>query len=176
MIEVEVRSFISQEKYEELLEFFSENADLVKNDFQETHYFDCESDLRIQKGGSYSKVWLKKGKMHDDVREEVEIRLPKEDFDNLGLLFKSLGYGVQVKCFRQRDEFSWKGIKVCIDYTKGYGYIIELEKKIEDIEEKHETLKELENALLELGLEVTPKSIFNEKFEDYVNNWESFFD
>ena len=41
-IEVEIRSFISKEKYEELLEFFKQNAELVKEDFQETHYFDCE--------------------------------------------------------------------------------------------------------------------------------------
>jgi len=62
-VEVEVRSFISKEKYVELLEFFKHNAKLVKEDDQETFYFDCAKDLRIQKNNTYSKIWLKKGKM-----------------------------------------------------------------------------------------------------------------
>ena len=48
-IEVELRSFISEEKYNELIDFFRTNAKFVKEDFQETHYFDVEQDLRIQK-------------------------------------------------------------------------------------------------------------------------------
>ena len=48
-IEAEVRSFISKEQYEKLLSFFKQNAKLLKEDYQETFYFDCESDLRIQR-------------------------------------------------------------------------------------------------------------------------------
>ena len=72
-IEVEIRSFVTKEKYEELLEFFKKNTKFVKEDFQETHYFDCEQDLRIQKNNKGSKIWLKKGELHDDAREEIEI-------------------------------------------------------------------------------------------------------
>jgi uncharacterized protein YjbK len=85
-IEVEIRSFISKEKYEELLDFFNKNAEFVKEDLQETHYFDCEQDLRIQKNNKGSKIWLKKGKIHDDAREEIEIFTQNESFDNLGKL------------------------------------------------------------------------------------------
>ena len=65
-IEVEARSFITKEQYEKLLEFFKQNSKLLKEDYQETFYFNCEQDLRIQKNNFYSKVWLKKGKMHDN--------------------------------------------------------------------------------------------------------------
>jgi uncharacterized protein YjbK len=56
-IEVEVRSFISKEKYEELLNFFKQNSKiLVEDDYQESYYFNCKEDLRIQKNKFYSKI------------------------------------------------------------------------------------------------------------------------
>ncbi|MFZ5364981.1 MAG: hypothetical protein ACOZBH_02145 [Patescibacteria group bacterium] len=55
-IEVEIRSFISKEQYDRLLEFFKQNAELVKKDYQETFYFDCDQDLRIQKNNFFSKI------------------------------------------------------------------------------------------------------------------------
>ena len=57
-IEVEIKCFISKEKYEELLIFFNKNADFVNEDDQETYYFDAEHDLRIQKNNSFSKIVL----------------------------------------------------------------------------------------------------------------------
>ena len=59
MIEAEIRSFVSKDKYDELKEFFLRNATLVKEDVQESIYFDCDEDLRIQKNNFYSKVWMK---------------------------------------------------------------------------------------------------------------------
>jgi len=151
-IEVEIRSFISKEKYEELIKFFNENSELAKEDFQETHYFDCEQDLRIQKNNLGAKIWLKKGKIHDDAREEIEIFTEEKSFDELGKLFNELGYRVEIKWLRERKQFNWNGIKACLDYTKGYGYIIELEKKT-DKEHEKEILIELKEKLNQLNKE-----------------------
>jgi len=89
-IEVEIRSFLTKERYEELIEFFKENAKFVSEDEQETIYFDSENDVRIQKNNYFSKVWTKKGVIHDDTREEIEIKCDKEDFDKLLQIFESL--------------------------------------------------------------------------------------
>jgi predicted adenylyl cyclase CyaB len=169
-IEVEIRSFISKEKYEELLEFFNKNAKFVKEDYQETHYFDCEQDLRIQKNNNGSKIWLKKGKIHDDAREEIEIFTQNESFDNLGKLFNALNYNVDIKWLRTRFQFDWNGIKVCLDYTKGYGYIIELEKMSSE-EDKESVLIELKDKIKELNILLTSKEEFNEKYNYYKQNW-----
>ena len=174
-IEVEVRSFISKEQYEHLLEFFKENAKLVKEDFQETHYFDCEQDLRIQKNNFGSKIWLKKGKLHDDFREETEIKINKEDFDKAREIFNSLGLCTEIKWLRDRKQFNWNGIKVCLDYTKGYGHIIELEK-ISSEEEKEKTLEELKQKLDELKIPLTPKEDFENKFNYYKENWRNLIE
>lgn len=171
-IEVEIRSFLSKERYEELLDFFRKNAELLKEDYQETFYFDCEQDLRIQRNNFFSKIWMKKGKIHDSHREEIEIKFNREDFERLENLFLSLGFNVQIKWFRKRFEFQWGEITVCLDFTKGYGHIIELEKmSTEDNKEKeYETLRQ---KLKSLGVEMTPKEEFDKKFLYYKENWKT---
>jgi predicted adenylyl cyclase CyaB len=169
-IEVEIRSFISKEKYEELLNFFKENSEQIKEDNQETHYFNCEQDLRIQKNNQGSKIWLKKGKIHDDAREEIEIFTKEDKFENLGKLFNNLGHEVEIKWLRKRNQFNWNEIKVCLDYTKGYGYIIELEKMSSE-ENKEKILEELKQKLKELNIPLTSKEEFEKKFKEYKENW-----
>lgn len=171
-IEAEVRSFISKEQYEELLVFFKQNAKFLKEDYQETFYFDCEQDLRIQRNNFFSKIWMKKGKIHDDSREEIEIRFDKDCFEKLEKLFLSLGFGVRVKWFRKRFEFQWKDIVVCLDFTKGYGHIIELEKMTSETNKEKEC-EYLKHVLISLKVEITPKEEFDKKFVYYQNNWES---
>ncbi|OGF27492.1 hypothetical protein A2331_00840 [Candidatus Falkowbacteria bacterium RIFOXYB2_FULL_34_18] len=171
-IETEIRSFISKEKFDELLDFFKKNASLEKEDYQETFYFDCDEDLRIQRNNFFSKIWMKKGQIHDDYREEIEIKFDRDEFENLEKLFIYLGYNIEIKWFRKRFEFKWNDITVCLDFTKGYGYIIELEKMCtEDIKIKE--FKNLEQKLESLNVEITPKEEFNKKFLYYKENWKS---
>lgn len=169
-IEVEIRSFVSEERYNTLLTFFKENAKFVKDDYQETFYFDGNEDLRIQRNNSFSKIWLKRGKIHDDCREEIEIKFERVDFEKLEKLFLTLGFNVRVKWFRERHQFDWDGIKVCVDYTKGYGHIIELEKLCTD-EEKENALILLRQRFEELNIPLTPREEFERKFRFYEENW-----
>lgn len=174
-LEVEIRSFITKTEYEELLKFFEENSKKVKEDFQETHYFDCKEDLRIQKNNSGAKIWMKKGKLHDDWREEIEIKLSNEDFDKIKNIFNSLGMETEIKWLRDRKQFDWNGTKVCLDFTKGYGYIIELEK-ITSQDEKEKVFAELQEKLKELNVKLTPKEEFDNKFNYYKENWRSLIE
>ncbi|MAE13847.1 hypothetical protein CMO92_04745 [Candidatus Woesearchaeota archaeon] len=169
-IEVEIRSFISKEEYDRLLVFFREEGELVKDDYQVTYYFDCEEDLRIQRNNFYSKIWFKKGKIHDEHREEIEIKFDRDEFEKLERLFLSLGYGIEIKWLRKRFKFSWEGIVVCVDDTKGYGRIIELEQVCSD-EEKEDVLKGLKEKLARLGVSLTPKEVFERRFLAYKKNW-----
>jgi predicted adenylyl cyclase CyaB len=170
MIEVEIRSFISEEKFNELLAFFGKNGKKVSEDTQETHYFDSKEDLRIQKNNFYSKIWMKKGKLHDDQREEIELKVGKDDFEKLGTIFEAAGLKVQIKWFRTRHTFEWDGISAMLDHTRGYGHILELEK-MSDESQKDETLKRLKSKMEILGISQTPKSEFDEKYRFYKENW-----
>lgn len=170
-IEVEIRSFIDKDKYEELIKYFKKNGKKISKDYQETYYFDCPQDLRIQKNKYYSKIWLKKGKLHDESREEIEIQTKIEDFENLENLFLALNYKIKIKWFRTRNEFEWEGIKVCVDYTKGYGYILELEILCDEIN-KDKALEDLKKKIKLLNVEITDKKEFENRFQYYQNNWE----
>ncbi|MBI5422381.1 CYTH domain-containing protein [Candidatus Peregrinibacteria bacterium] len=169
-IEVEIRSFVSQEKFNELLDFFGTQGKKVSEDSQETHYFDSKEDLRIQKNNFYSKIWMKKGQLHDDQREEIELKVEKNDFEKLGTIFEAAGLNVQIKWFRTRHTFEWEGITVMLDHTRGYGHILELEK-MSDEAQKDETLALLKSKMESLGIAQTPKEVFSEKYNHYKINW-----
>ena len=171
-IECELRSFLSKERFEVLRKRLDLEGRHIGTDDQVTHYFDGPNDLRIQKNGSYAKVWLKKGKMHDEAREEIEIRTPKENFEALGELFRTLGYTVTIEWYRTRHTYHWNNVDVMLDYTRGYGHIIELEKLCEP-EQQESTVQVLHELLNRLGIEKTPKEEFRKRFDDYRTNWKT---
>ena len=169
-IEVEVRSFLKKEQYDRLLHFFKKEATLESVDDQETHYFECESDVRIQKNPTYAKIWMKGGQMHDEHRKETEIKVAADDFPKMVEVFAALA-PTKVKWFRNRHTFLWGDINVMLDHTKGYGYIIELEKMASE-QTKVETLGYLKQKLSALDVALTPKEEFTKAYEHYVKNWE----
>ena len=169
-IEVEIQSFITKEQHDKLFVFFKQNTEFVKEDFQETYYFDENSNLRIQRGKNSAKLWHKSGNVHDEFMEEIEIPVKREDFEKLEEFLNKLGYNVEIKWLRKRNQFNWDGIKVCLDYTKGYGYIIELEKMSSE-EKKEEVLEELKQKLNKLNIPLTSKEDFDKKFKEYKENW-----
>lgn len=168
-IEVELRSFIDESKYHELINFFDQKAKFLKEDSQITHYFTGDHDLRIQKNNFFSKIWMKKWELHDESREEIEIKFDKEDFEKLQQLFLSLWYGVEITWIRKRLQFDREGIEVSLDYTKWYGYIIELEILTTDLE-KDEALEAIRKKFAELEIAITPKEEFKTKYEWYKTN------
>ncbi|MFA5303330.1 MAG: CYTH domain-containing protein [Candidatus Nanoarchaeia archaeon] len=170
--EVEIRSFISKDKYLELTNFFDKHAVFLSESDQETHYFDCNKDLRIQKNSNYSKIWFKAGKMHDEKRKEIELMLKKEDFSKAQELFNELGFNVKIKWLRKRREYKWGEFSVCIDYTKGYGYIIEIEKLCEE-KDKDYYENVIRSKFDEINVKITSKEEFSQKFKDYEKNWKA---
>lgn len=169
-IEVELRSFITKEQYGSFIDFFMKNAKFLGEDEQETHYLNTEQDLRIQKNKYHSKIWMKKGKLHDSQREEIEVKHDKSDFDKISQIFREIGIDTKIKWFRKRHSFNWDDITVALDYTKGYGYIIEFEKLTSDAD-KDAALELLKNKMKELNIPLTPKEEFDKAYNHYKENW-----
>ncbi len=169
-IEVELKVFISEDKYFELIDFFRDHGEFLKQDYQETYYFEGDTDLRIQRNNSFSKLVLKGGKVHDYQREEFEVNFERSDFEKLEKLFLLLGYPVAIKWFRKRYDFKWEDISVSVDSTRGYGYILELEK-MSNSASKDLDLQILKDKLMKLGLELTPREEFEARYAHYKQNW-----
>jgi predicted adenylyl cyclase CyaB len=169
--EVEIRALIEKTEYARLLDYLEKNGKVLADDTQETHYLNSSEDLRIQKNNNYSKIWLKKGRIHDEVREELEVKFDRSDFEKITKIFDSIGLNANIKWFRYRKSYEYNKIKINLDYTKGYGYIIELEKMCETEALKDLALKELKAAALHLGVNITPKEEFDKKLAYYKENW-----
>jgi predicted adenylyl cyclase CyaB len=170
MLEAEVRSFITEADRKRLIQVMDKEANFIEEDEQETHYLDGPVDLRIQRSKNRAKLWVKTGKIHDSVRDETEVTVRRDDFDKLGQLLNLIGFEVEIKWFRKRRRYDWKGIKVCLDTTKGYGEIVELETKCDD-SEKEVTVQMLRQKLETLKVKETPRAVFEERFQHYKKNW-----
>lgn len=177
MIEVELRSFLSEQQFSALLERFRREAEYLGVDEQETYYLvpnaegaAVAADLRIQQNTKGAKIWMKFGKMHEPKREEVEIPVSWEDFGKLQELFSALGYRVGVPFYRTRHRFRWDGVEVMLDFTKGYGHVLELEK-LTDEHGADDALLELERRMSTLGFSPVSKPEFDARLANYLANW-----
>ncbi len=168
--EVEVRTFVSPFLYQKLIKKLKKIAKFKGEVNEETIYFGSEK-LRVRKNDKASYLILKSGKIHQDFRKEIEIKFKREDFEKMKELLERIGFKTIAIWKRKRMIFDWKGTKVFLDDTKGYGKIIELEK-ITDEKNKEEAFLDLKSKLLILGIKkITPKKIFDQKFRDYLKNW-----
>ena len=154
-----------------LLKKLDKEAKLVDSLKDETIYFGGPKDLRSRYDGKQTFLILKEGKIHDKFREELTVKCNKEDFNKLEELLVKLGYGVEIRWFRKRRIYRWKGLRLLLGDTKGYGYIVELEK-FGKVGKRKTIYKNLENKLKSLGIRITPKGEFSKKFEYYKKNWQ----
>lgn len=169
-IEVEIRSFIDDEQYQRLRDFFTKHAELVLEDEQETIYLHNDEDVRLQRGTFKAKLWMKSGQIHDEAREETEVQFDPLDFDKVLKIFLTLGHRIKIKWLRHRYQFDWDGISVSLDDTKGYGKIIELEKMCGP-KERIAALELLSQKMHALNIPLTPREEFDRRFREYERNW-----
>lgn len=168
-----MRSFVDDRQFSDLKNLLDKNFEFIKELEEVTVYFSGEKDLRMRKNQTEAFVILKEGKIHDDFRKEFEVRINRDDFDNMVALLESLGYEIEIEWFRNRREYEKGDMKVLLDDTKGYGKILELEKIVEEGQED-EAHRGLLEEMKEFGIEkVTSKEEFNEKFQYYKDNWKN---
>lgn len=170
-IEVEVRSFVDDVQFSNIKNILDRDFEFTKELREVTVYFSGEKDLRMRKNEDGAYVILKEGKIHDDFREELEIKIDKKDFNDMIKLFRSLGFEIEIEWRRSRLEYRNAEMKLLLDDTEGYGKILELEQMVEEGKEK-ESYEMLLGEIKKLGVkQITSKQEFNEKFEYYKKNW-----
>lgn len=172
-IEVEVRSFVDDEQFKNIKIILDRDSEFVKELKETTVYFSSEKDLRMRRNEKEAFVILKEGKIHDDFRKEFEVKIDRDDFDDMTELFQSLGYTIEIEWQRNRLEYKNADMKILLDDTKGYGKILEIEKMAIEGNES-ETFGAIKEEMNKFGIEnITSKEEFNEKFEYYKQNWQN---
>ncbi len=172
-IEVEVRSFITDEQYGSIRQRLDRDGVFVRELDEVTVYFTGERDLRMRRNATEAFVILKEGQLHDAWRKEFEIPIQREDFDDMVELLRGLGFEIEIEWHRRRREYEKDGMKLLLDDTAGYGKIIELEALAEETGAAAAHAR-LEGELAELGVaELTSKEEFGRRFEYYKENWKT---
>ncbi len=107
-------------------------------------------------------------------RMEFEEKLPLT-LDELDKILLQSGFEYQAKWSREREEFIFKNINVCIDKNAGYGYVAEFEKIVDKINNTEEAKKEIESIMHEMQVKELPQDRLERMFSFYNKNWIDYY-
>lgn len=103
---------------------------------------------------------------------EEEVNMSLEELDNL--LLKA-GFNYQAKWSREREEYNYKGMNVCLDKNAGYGYLAEFEKILDDESALATARAEIAEIMRELGVVELPQDRLERMFSHYNQNWSEYY-
>lgn len=95
--------------------------------------------------------------------------------DELDKLLLSAGYTYEAKWSRERMEYAYNGIGVCIDKNAGYGYLAEFETVTDDESSLPEVRAKLVTLMAELGVAELPQDRLSRMFAHYNANWAEYY-
>jgi adenylate cyclase class IV len=87
------------------------------------------------------------------------------------------GFKYQAKWSREREEYDYKGMNVCLDKNAGYGYLAEFEKVLQggDDSALASARAEIESVMRELGVAELPQDRLERMFAHYNQNWPDYY-
>ena len=103
---------------------------------------------------------------------EEPVTLSLSELDELVL---SAGYQYQAKWSREREEYQYKGVNVCLDKNAGYGYLAEFETVTDDAETAEQARDNLKALMDELGVEELDQDRLARMFAFYNENWPDYY-
>ncbi len=156
---VTVKTFLDAEKYKELIEKYN---DILHTEKQVVFFFE-NSQLRFIRTKRYCGLSFK----------EKIVKIDNEYLENMDYILNSIGLIPSVKWYRTRSKANLEyEISINLDYVVGYGYLLEVNKIIQDKSKIDTTKIELGNFIESLDIELLDQSIINKKYDEYTLNWE----
>jgi len=107
----------------------------------------------------------------------IEYEEPVADLtlDQLDQILLKCDCKYQAKWSRERQEYRYKDMNVCIDRNAGYGYLAEFEKVIEDESSADNEKENIRSLMAELEIEELPQERLERMFDFYNNNWRDYY-
>ena len=159
MTKVTVKTFLDAEKYKELIEKYN---NILHTEKQVVFFFE-NSQLRFIRTKRYCGLSFK----------EKIVKIDNEYLENMDYILNSIGLIPSVKWYRTRSKANLEyEISINLDYVVGYGYLLEVNKIIQDKSKIDTTKIELGNFIESLDIELMDQSIINKKYDEYTLNWE----
>ena len=107
-------------------------------------------------------------------RIEFEEALPLS-LEKLDQVLLDAGASYQAKWSRDREEYAFRGVVVCIDRNAGYGYLAEFEKIVEDDTQADMVKKDLRDLMTSLGVEELSQDRLARMFAFYNEHWLEYY-
>lgn len=103
---------------------------------------------------------------------EEEVSLTLEQLDRVLL---EAGFRYQAKWSREREEYSCKGLTVCLDRNAGYGWLAEFEKVVHSEAELAGARAEIDVLMKACGVEELPQDRLERMFAFYNEHWPEYY-
>lgn len=103
---------------------------------------------------------------------EEPVAVTLEEIDGL---VKSAGYIYEAKWSRERVEYAYKDINVCLDKNAGYGYLAEFEVVTGNEDELPQVKEKLLSLMKELKVEELSQDRLARMFAHYNANWSDYY-
>lgn len=103
---------------------------------------------------------------------EEKVSLSLEALDSLVI---ETGFTYQAKWSREREEYSYDGIIICLDKNAGYGWLAEFEKIVDSETDITLTQKKLRDTMEHLGVEELSQERLQRMFDYYNKNWVEYY-
>lgn len=112
----------------------------------------------------------------DNTVSRLEFEEPVDlSLESLDELLLNAGFKYQAKWSREREEYAYKDINVCLDKNAGYGYLAEFEKVLNDENVVDSARAEIESLMRELGVEELRQDRLERMFQHYNQNWPDYY-
>lgn len=173
--EIELRSFLTPEKYEELLNLLPTKMNLLNKESLNTRKFQSSdnSDIRLRYSENRCEIVHKNGKASKLTRKEITINLPsKEELDKFAKILEAEGFEEVPPWTTHRMDFKYpfKGYNydVSLQHTENFAHILEVEFASENEDEKihEENIKEI---LASFECEPIDKDELMQRIKNYKN-------
>ena len=105
-----------------------------------------------------------------EFESEVDMSL-----DELDKILLDCGFSYQAKWSREREEYESKGMNICIDKNAGYGYLVEFEKVVENVDALEEIKRSLRDVMQKLEVEELQQDRLERMFAHYNKNWSDYY-
>lgn len=163
LIEVELRGLLSKDKWLDLISNLKQCCGDYENDDKLSYFFVIANGIlkvnnEITK--NTAKIVYKHGDESNNILEEYEITIHREDVEKAVNMFVNLGYKNVNEVDQKRINFKYKDTVISLKNTPDFGPHFEIEMKAKNISDARKKKKELMQVCRELGLTpMTPKQI-----------------
>jgi adenylate cyclase class IV len=167
-MEIEIKSLLTRDKYEELKGILPARFRLINSDSITTVKF--RPDVRVRYSDKLNEVVFKDGDPTHYARNEICINLGgRDDCLNMVRMFRSLGMEEEPSWKKHKQEFvlarDGNEYTLSLQHIENFAYILEAEIMSDDAEKHIPILKDI---LEDLGCEPIEPADFKARINDYI--------